>query len=58
MGLVLTNYGYSNDNEGRDSENVNFMKSVAGVLVLGCGYISHIVKMHCFFKNIFLYTQA
>ena len=25
---------------------VNFMTPRAGVLVLGCGHISHIVKMH------------
>ena len=25
----------------------------AGVFVLGCGHISHIVKMHYFFKNLF-----
>ena len=37
---------------------VNFMTPGAGVLVLGCGYISHIVKMHNFFKNLLLYSQA
>ena len=31
---------------------VNFMTPGAGVLVLGCGHISHIVKMHYFFKNL------
>ena len=28
------------------------------VLVLGCGHISHIVKMHNFFPNLLLYSQA
>ena len=30
----------------------------AGVLVLGCGHISHIVNMHYFYKNLLLYSQA
>ena len=30
----------------------------AEVLVLGHGHISHIVKMHFFFKNVLLYSQA
>ena len=37
---------------------VNFMTPRAGVLMLGCGHISHIVKMHYFFKNLLLYFQA
>ena len=37
---------------------VTFMTSTAGVLVLGCGHISRIVKMHYFFKNLLLYSQA
>ena len=37
---------------------VNFMTPGAGVLVLGCGHISHIVKMHNFVKNLLLYSQA
>ena len=37
---------------------VNFMTPGAGVLVLECGHISHIVKMHYFFKNLLLYSQA
>ena len=37
---------------------VNFMTPRAGDLVLGCGYISHIVKMHYLFKNILLYSHA
>ena len=30
----------------------------AGVLVLGCGHIINIVKMHYFVKNLLLYSQA
>ena len=37
---------------------VNFMTPGAGVLVQGCGHISHIVKLHYFFKNLLLYSQA
>ena len=37
---------------------VNFMTPGAGVLVLGCGHISHIVKMHYLFKDLLLYSQA
>ena len=37
---------------------VNFMSPGAGVLVLGCGHLSHMVKMHYFFKNLHLYSQA
>ena len=37
---------------------VNFTTPGAGVLVLGCGHLSHIVKMHYFFKNLLLYSQA
>ena len=37
---------------------VNFMTPWAGVLVLGCGRISHIVKLHNFFNNLLLYIQA
>ena len=37
---------------------VNFMTPGAGVLVLGRSHISHIVKMHYFFKNLLLYSQA
>ena len=31
---------------------VNFMSPGAGVLVLWCGHLSRIVKMHYFFKNL------
>ena len=37
---------------------VNFMTPGAGALVLGRGHISHIVKLHYFFKNLLLYFQA
>ena len=43
-------------NEG--STIVNFMTPGAGVFVLGCGHISHIEKMHYFFKNLLLYSHA
>ena len=33
---------------------VNIMTPGAGILVLGRGHISHIVKMHYFFKNLLL----
>ena len=42
----------------RSTKNINFMSPGAGVLVLGCGHLSHIVKMHYFFKNLLLYSQA
>ena len=34
---------------------VTFMTPVAAVLALGCGQISHLVKMHYSFKNLLLY---
>ena len=37
---------------------VNFMIPGVAVLVLGRGHISHIVKMHYFFSNLLLYSQA
>ena len=37
---------------------VNYMAPGAGALVVGCGHINYIVKMHYFFKNLFLYFQA
>ena len=37
---------------------VNFMTPGSGVLLLGRGHISHIVKMHYSFKNLLLYSQA
>ena len=37
---------------------VNFMTPGEGVLLLGRGHISHIVKMHYFFKNLRLYSQG
>ena len=37
---------------------VNFMTHSAGVLVLGHDHISHIVKLHYFFKNRLFYSQA
>ena len=50
-----TNCVYFDDDQGRVCKIVNFMTYGAGVLVLGCGHISHIVKMHYFFfKSSFL----
>ena len=37
---------------------VNFMTPRAGVLVPGRGHISYIVKLHYFFKDLLLYSQA
>ena len=37
---------------------VNFMTPTVGVLVLECGHISHIVKMHYFLLDFLLYSQA
>ena len=44
-------------NKEGSTKIVNFMTPGSGVLVLGCGHISHIVKMHYFFKNL-LNSQA
>ena len=38
----------------RSTKIVNFMTPRTGILVLGGGHISYIVKMHYFFKNLFL----
>ena len=37
---------------------VNFMTPRAGVLMLGRGHFNPVVKMHYFFKNLLLYSQA
>ena len=37
---------------------INFITPGAGVLVLGCGHISHIVRLHYFFTNLFISYQA
>ena len=36
---------------------VTFMTSGDGVLVLGCGHISHIVKMHYFINNRLIFSR-
>ena len=36
----------------------NFMTPWAGVRVLVCGKLSHVVKMHYSFKNLLLYSHA
>ena len=47
-----------NDDQERSNKIVNFMTPRAGVLVLGHVHVSHIVKMHYFFKNLLLYSQT
>ena len=37
---------------------VTFMTPTAGVLSLGRGHRSHVVKMHYSYKNLPLYSQA
>ena len=37
---------------------LDFMTPRAGVLVLGRGHISHLMKIHYFFTNLLLYSQA
>ena len=37
---------------------VIFMTPGAGVLALGCGHISHIVKLHHSLQNLLLHSQA
>ena len=39
-------------NKEGSTKIVHFMTPGAGVLMLGCGHISQIVKMHFFFKNL------
>ena len=55
---TCTGLVYSNDNEERVYLNCKFHDPGVVVLVLGRGHISHIVKMHYFFKNLLLYSQA
>ena len=38
------------------TKNVNLMTPGVGVLVVGCGHKSHMVKMYYFLKSL-LYTQ-
>ena len=38
--------------------SINYMTPWTGIVVLGCGHISHIVKMHYILKNLLLYIQA
>ena len=44
--------------DGWFTKIVNFMTPGVGVLVLRCSHISFIVKIHYFFKNLLLYSQA
>ena len=45
-------------NKEGSTKIINFMTPGAGVFVPWCGHISHIVKMHYFFKYLLLYSQA
>ena len=45
-------------NKEGSTKIVTFMTPRAEVLVLGCGHISHIVKMHYFFKSLLIYSHA
>ena len=45
-------------NKEGSTKIVNVITPGAGVLVLGRGHISRIVKMHYSFKNLYLYSQA
>ena len=40
------------------TKNCKFRDPGVGVLILGRGHISRIVKMHYLFKNVFLISQA
>ena len=53
--MKQTKYVVMMNKEG-STKIVNFMTPGVGVLVLGRGHISHIVKMNYFFKNLFLYS--
>ena len=55
--IKQTKYIVMMNKEG-SSKIVTFMTPRAEVLVLGCGHISHIVKMHYSYKNLLLYSQA
>ena len=48
--VMMTKEGYT--------KIVNVMIPGTGVFMLGCGHISHIVKMHYFFKNLLFNSQA
>ena len=41
----------------RSTKIENFMTPGTWVLLLGRGHISHVLKMHYFFKNLLFYTQ-
>ena len=57
-GIDQTNYQTVVMTKEGSTKIVNFMTPRAGVLALGRGHISHILKMHYFFKNLLLYFQA
>ena len=45
-------------NKEESTKIINLMILRAGVLVLGCGHRSHIMKMHYLFKHLLLCSQA
>ena len=45
-------------NEKGSTKILNFITPGVGVLVLRCGHVSYIVKIHYFFKNLLLYSKA
>ena len=48
---------YKNDDKGRVYQIVNFTTLGAGILVLGRGYISHIMNMHYSLRIFFSTTR-
>ena len=58
-GIDQTNQGCSNDDQEGSTKIINIMIPRTGVLLLGGGHISHILKMHYFFNKSFsLLSQA
>ena len=57
-GIDQTYQVCSNDDQRGSIKIVTFMTPGAEGSVLGFGHISHIVKMHFFFKNLLLYSLA
>ena len=53
--MVHTKYVYSNDDQRRVYQIVNFMTPVAKNLVLGLVHISHIVKIQYFLKYLLFF---
>ena len=53
--MIQTNYVFSNDYQGRVYQNYKFHDPRGRG---SCARAGHIVKMHYFFKKLFLYTQV